>query len=245
MESSIKEGTTDRNKTLVLFDIGSVLLHLDYDAFFSEAAKLSVDGKSAEDVKNAYIDRELDPRVHIGALSTQEYFTAIEEIINHREKLSDKKLKELVGMRYTGPIAPVVELKRRVYHAGYAVGVFSNTCEIDVQIWAGKYPGLIETFDPSYPSIFSFNVGATKPEPPMYRQIQGFEKVIFIDDKPSYLRTGIEQFGWNGILFTPFIDESEALRAVHTDKTQPSHNFRVANSIPELTESLQYFGIEV
>lgn len=232
-------------KTLVLFDIGAVLLELDYDTFFREAAKLSLDGKSAEKFRAAYTAENLEPNFHTGKINRQDYLSRLEKLINPRKKLSEKKLTELVGMRYKGQIDPVVELKRRLHEAGYAVGLFSNTCEIDVEIVKKRHPEMMDVYEPSNPEIFSFRAGSAKPETPMYEQIRalGFSRVVYIDDKTSYLRTGIEQFGWKGILFTPFIDKAEAMRAVHADETRPSQNFRVANSVDELTEALRYFGV--
>ena len=241
------EQKQQRSKTLALFDIGAVLLELDYSTFFREAAKLSADGKSPEDFKEAYIAANLEPRFHAGQMSSGSYLNELQRLINPGRNLSEEELTALVGMRYTGAIDEVVEIKRRAHEAGYAVGLFSTTCELDVRIFNARYPEMMETFRPSNPRIFSFDAGSCKPEPPMYQRVQefGFERVIFIDDKPSHIRAGVEEFGWKGILFTPYVDQAEAMRAVHSDTTIPQKDFRVADSVEELIDALRCFGVEV
>ena len=58
---------------------------------------------------------------------------------------------------------------------------------------------------------------------------------------------GIEKFGWNGVLFTPFVDDAEAIRSVkgHNDKNIPKEKFRIANSVDELEDALRGFGVKV
>jgi hypothetical protein len=75
--------------------------------------------------------------------------------------------------------------------------------------------------------------------------VRGYNTVVFIDDKESYVRVGAEH-GWKCILFTPYVDPAEAIRAVHGDTTLPkSENVRVADSVEEVVDALKHFGLKL
>ncbi len=235
----------DRRKTLVLFDVGAVLLHLTYDRFFEEAAKLSKD-KTAGRIRGLYIGERLEPRGNTGDLSTPDYLQRVREIINPAQQLSDEGLVQLLSKRFEkGPIQEMVALKKRLHEAGYSVGIFSNTRETDVNVWLQNYPEMVETYSALSPAIFSYAVGAEKPQQPMYQKVTGFEKAIYIDDKRAYLKPGIE-LGWYGIWFTPCIDKEEMAATGAIDADLSRHQrFRIANSVDEVVAALNELGVKV
>ncbi len=241
---SFAESMEDRRKTLVLFDVGAVLLYLTYDRFFEEAANLSKD-KTAGRIRELYIGERLEPRGNTGELSTPDYLQRVREILNPAQQLSDEGLVQLLSKRFEGgPIQEMVALKKRLHEAGYSVGIFSNTRETDAKVWLQNYPEMVETYSALSPAIFSYAVGAEKPQQPMYQKVTGFEKVIYIDDKRAYLKPGVE-LGWYGIWFTPYIDKEEIETAGAIEVVlyqQP--RFRRADSVDELVAALNEFGVQ-
>ncbi len=233
--------TKDRQRHLVLFDIGAVLLHLDFERFYKAASSLSSRYRTQEGFKEAYASSKLESDFMKGLLNSDDFLDKLRGLIDPNREVSSEELKEIFSYRLGKPVDDVVKLKKRLRLAGYSVGIFSNTTVLDFAVFQ-RYPDMLEA---TGPSIYSFQNQSLKPEPKMYGLIKGFDSVTFIDDKESYLRTGVEQFGWNGILFTPFIDRSEAIRAVHTDTSKPQERFRIANSVGELEDSLRHFGIQI
>lgn len=238
------KGNETKRRTLVLFDVGGVLLKLDFGRFYEEASKLS-ESLSPRDFKNLYLSSNLEALFLSGKINTPDYLNKVSDIISPGKSIPQNELKRVVSYCWKEPVEEMIELKRRVYEAGYSIGIFSNISELAVEVISGIHSGIFETFKPSFPSIFSFQIGSMKPKPEMYQRITGYNKVILIDDKTSYLSTGIKKFGWFGILFTPFIDEAEAIRFVHNTTTKPLKNFRTADSVKAVIESLKYFGVEV
>jgi len=232
----------DRKNHLVLFDIGAVLLHLDFGRFYKTVAGLSSRYRTQESFKEAYASSRLESDFMKGLLKSDEFLDKLRELVDPKKDLSSEELKEIFSYRLGEPAQDVIELKKRLQHAGYRVGIFSNTTVLDFNFISARYPSVV---DASAPSVYSFQNHSLKPEPKMYGLIKGFKSVTFVDDKESYLRTGIEQFGWNGILFTPFIDRSEAIRSVHNDTSKPQERFRIANSVEDLEDALRHFGIEI
>ncbi len=231
------------HSTLILFDIGGVLLELDYGQFYERAAKLS-SHLTAEDFKKRYIESGLEGSFLKGQLTINHYLNRIQKEIYH-EKIDKEKIIEANNRCWKHPINEVINLKKRLHETGYSIGLFSNIQPFAFEFISENYHEILEVYDSSNPAIYSNRIGSIKPEPEMYEKIKGYNKVILIEDKESYLRTGIEQFGWYGILFTPYIDKAEAIRAVHNNTEKPSKNFRVANSVEDLITSLSEFGVKL
>lgn len=237
-------GNRNRRKTLILFDVGSVLLKLDFNRFYKEASKLS-ENLSSEDFRKAYLHSHLEGIFLSGGINTTDCLDKLSEIISSGKEIPHSKLIKIVSYMWKEPVEEMIELKRRVYKAGYSVGIFSNMSELGLKVISEMEPKIFETYDSSFPSIFSFKVGSIKPHPAMYQEIKGYDKVILIDDNESYIRMGIDTFEWYGILFTPFIDEAEASRPAGKSVVIPSENLRIVNSVDEVVEPLKYFGVDV
>lgn len=237
---------TKKTQTLVLFDIGGVLLKLDYSSFYERGAEYS--GKTPTNFEEEYIKSGLEKGAINGTIKQEEYFERLQGLVSPT-KLAPANLKDLISLFWTGQAEEVIETKRKVHKAGFSVGLFSNISDFGLEIIPKEYPEIFETYDG--PKVYSFKIGAGKPSPKMYRakEIQDFKKIIYIDDNESYVRTGVEQFNWQGIWFTPFIDKAESIRVDDTKNlvapTKSNENFKKANSIKGLEQALIDFGINL
>ncbi|MCX6707448.1 MAG: hypothetical protein NT001_04900 [Candidatus Woesearchaeota archaeon] len=240
-----KDKKTEENKKdiLILFDVGGVLLKLDYNRFYEAAARLS-GTMNAGEFKNRFVESGIEFMAIKGEIKAADYLQRLREMISPQEDATDDELKRIRGYCWKERVDEAVSLKRRLHENKYSVGILSNISDFALETISSRYPEMLETYDRSSPRIYSFQIGSMKPELLMYQAIKGYNKVILIDDKESYLRTGIEEFGWNGILFTPFIDEAEAIRSIHNNKEIPRDNFSVAGSMKELESSLNKLGIK-
>ena len=247
-------------RTLVLFDMGGVLLELSYDRFYKESASLSQLSPtlSPEQFKEKYIQSGIEAELHAGRITTRDMQREVERIIGR--KLVPERFADLMSKRYVGQIDETVRLKKKISGMGYHAGIFSNTTALDKETVSSRFPEMLQTYDLMAPSVFSYEVGATKSETrmegqtekrPMYEAVKniGYAKIILIDDNPQYIDIAVQEFGWHGILFTQYADSSEAIKAAGQDTTAPMQatheRRRTAGSIDELVSSLAAFGIRI
>jgi FMN phosphatase YigB (HAD superfamily) len=255
----------NNRKTLVLFDVGGVLLALNFRRFYERAAALG-GTLTPEEFKSRYVESRLDFLACKGLVSRRGSVEMLRGIIGPGEPVSDGFIESLVESCWSGPIPVLVELKRRVHEAGYSVGILSNITELALAQISSAHPELFDTFDERSPRLYSCRLGAMKPEPEIYARVEGYGKVIFIDDKELYVEVPARLLGWKGIWLTPWIDEAESLRAVHGGNTAGERDFhggrvsradrgsgvlrrsgnpRRADSVEELMRHLGDFGVDV
>ena len=257
----------DNRKTLVLFDVGGVMISLNFQGFYNRAAALSGSLTPGE-FKNRYVESRIDFLACKGFISRRENVQMLRRLIGPREPVPDELIESLVESAWLDPIRELIELKRRVHEAGYPVGILSNTTELALGQISSRHPEIFETFDGCSPRLYSCRLGTMKPEPEIYQAVTGYEKVIFIDDQKKYVDVPVRLRGWKGIWLTPWIDETESLRVVHGGgvraggaggRTQGddihddrsgndlsrSGDFRRADSVKELVGHLRDFGVEV
>ncbi len=231
---------TALTEDLVLFDIGGVQLELDYSKFFYEASRLA--GMAPSKFKDAYVNSDIETGTLTGTLSTGEYFRKLREIIG--KYLSEEKLRELIGYSWKCQANEVLDVKDEVMNAGYLVANFSNISEIAHEIIGGRHRRIFESDVMSHPGIYSYEIGAIKSDRRMYEKAGGYN-VTLIDDNEAYVRASIEKFGWNGILFTPYIDPAEAVRSAQSGVGVHSDDIVVSNSVEELVRALRRFEVNI
>lgn len=202
------------NKPLILFDLGCVLLHLNFRRFYENCAKIA--GISPEAFKERYkgsrieeitsSDATIPKEIHFGLFRNVVYLNA------SPDELPNEKLTEIIYSAFDGPITENVKLKNRLAQNGYPVGLFSNCSALYFKLISQKYPEIFKHFQKEL-TILSCEVGAVKPFPQMYLKVpKKYQEVIFVDDKPSYVRFGVENLGWEGIVERRFVDEEDPLR---------------------------------
>lgn len=231
----------NKNK-LILWDVGAVLLELDYNGLFDAGAKIT--GQSREQFKESYTGSKLEPKVLSGEISHEEFLQRLRGLLKDKS-LTEPQLEIFFRNAWGSQINETVELKKKVHEAGYTVGLFSNINQFAIQILSKEFPDMFKTF--GGPKIYSYQVGATKEKPDMYEKVQslGFEKPIYIDDNATYVQKGAE-FGWKGILFTPYIDKAEVIRAEKgQDIKKTNSQIKIAGSVKGLVSCLGECGVKI
>ncbi len=238
-------------RPLVLFDIGGVQLHLNYGRFFERAAAVVSD---IAEFKKEYSLLETEYFKRTDPAAGREFISRVKcnfvEKLSGSTQLSDNDTKELLASAWGGPIEEVLAVKARVREK-YAVGNFSNLTRLHFEMLAERFQKILEGCL-NYPSMYSCRTGATKAEPKIYRLIQDYSPVIFIDDNETYVRRAVSA-GWKAILLTPYIDKSEAMRsaqnAVDTAElpagAASTGDLKVADSVQSLEEAICGFGIKI
>tara|TARA_Y100000310_G_scaffold231073_1_gene233599 strand:- start:2553 stop:3275 length:723 start_codon:yes stop_codon:yes gene_type:complete len=235
---------SDNKNQLVLFDAGGVLVKLDYNSFYKRASELAK--TSLEKFREAFNNSGIELRGLTGKATKTDIKNGLRRLISQPD-MSDTDIKELSRLRFKSQ-PEIVGLKKQVHESRYSIGIFSNADEFSLEILSEKYPEMFETY--GGPKIYSHHVGAIKPDSPMYDEIQamGFENVVYIDDNMNYVETGVKRFGWNGILFTPYIDEAEAIRSIsnhNDDNSKEKCSSKIVKSTQELKKALNDFGIKI
>lgn len=224
---------------LILFDIGAVQLRLNYGAFFELAQRLAVDPTR---FTREYPLLEAEYFKRSGSSSPDEFIAKIKALLG-REHLSDTSVKELLGSAWGNPIDEILKIKSKVKEA-YIIGNFSNITSLQLEMLQQKFPKIVEGCA-DFPSLYSCQAGATKDEPRIYERIQGYHPIIFIDDNETYVNNAIAA-GWKGIWLTSYIDQTEAIRSVHSaGKVACPPELKVANSFQSLEEALRELRIKI
>jgi HAD superfamily hydrolase (TIGR01509 family) len=166
----------------IFFDIGSVLIDLDWDSFFARQKELNPDERnfSVDAMMTRIRENQLMVRWCTGHLGPFEYIQGMLEAAGHSkekalrlaygtERLSNgvhapSLVKELSSL-IVGPVRPrIVRLIQTLRKKNYIVGALSNATpwhESDIL----RTTSLHELFDVV---IFSQDVGSEKPDPKIY-----------------------------------------------------------------------------
>jgi len=230
----------NKNQQLVLFDVGAVLLELNYSGLYEAGARVT--GETPKQFEQRYTDSKIESKVLSGEISNRKYLKELRSLLNNTS-LTEGQLAKIVRNCWGNQINETVDLKKKIAESGYPVGVFSNINQFAIQILSKEFPEMFNTY--RGPKIYSYQIGATKKDNPMFEKVQkmGFDNVIYIDDNEPYIRKALE-FGWNGILFTPYIDPAEAIRQTESfDISHSSTKFKQADNIKRLKQALKDFGI--
>jgi FMN phosphatase YigB (HAD superfamily) len=233
----------EKYKTLILFDVGAVLIKINYTRFYRAASRLVK--MEPEEFKKAYIDSGIEGKLSRGEIKYEQYFSWYKQIGQLPDDYTMEKHKAYIhGNIFDGPIEENITLKNKLANEGFAVGLFSNITDAAVVYINTNFPEMLRVYKRNNPKIFSYQVGAMKNEDKMFIKITSWEKVIYIDDNIKYINIGIKDFGWYGIWFTPFIDKQEAARTLGDTAKELKNNYTRADTFEELATALNKLGIE-
>jgi HAD superfamily hydrolase (TIGR01509 family) len=261
---------TQRKRTLVLWDVGAVLVKLTYDRFYKRGAELcnqyamqsmitqDMKTKTPEMFKQEFAASGIEEQQVRGRLSTDEFLAELGKMFSPKERMiispemvyyhKKESALELVMNCWGDSIDENITIKRRVHEAGYSVGIISNMSQLGWIVLSAKNPEMFNVYDNHGPVILSYRVGLLKPEERMYNILAGmFDQTIFIDDKLAYLEYPIKRLGWHGIWYTEHIDPAETMRLVQkTEENLEEHTrLRKAENTDQLVMALNEFNIKV
>ena len=181
---------------VILFDLGRVLMDIDFDAFpnalglTTTEARVKFDQRLIQENVRAY---------ETGKMTTDEFVEALFEIF--QRKFSRKKILEAFNgiiVEDNQEIIPFVEKVKQKYR----IAVLSNTC---ASHWEKvmHVSALIKTFPDTFTS---FHLGAMKPDSIVYEKVCASlnvqpQEVLFIDDLKENVDGAIVA-GMKGIIFT-------------------------------------------
>jgi glucose-1-phosphatase len=191
--------------TTVMFDLGRVLVNIDFDAFPNTLGLFT-----AED-RTPYARRiaPLAHRYEIGAISTEDFVAALKEVFAGRFSRAEllNAWNEIIRDQNNEIVSIVDAVQTR-----FRTAVLSNTSESHWKKALATAPVLHRI-----PFHFtSFEAGAAKPDPRIYEyalaQLGGApEEILFIDDLEENVRAA-ERCGMQGIVY---VSPEELRRELH------------------------------
>ncbi|MDR3458763.1 MAG: HAD family phosphatase [Verrucomicrobiae bacterium] len=178
-----------------IFDLGKVLVDFDYSIAARKIAARS--DKSPQDLHAFLGASPLLVDYESGRLTRQAFYEAICEAIHFRGDLAEfGGYFADIFSEMPGTIALHAELRQR----GFKTYIFSNTNDLAIEHVRRNFP-FFANFD-GY--IYSYEVGAMKPETAIYEAMEKMcgrrgADLIYIDDRSENITAGAAR-GWRIIL---------------------------------------------
>ncbi|MDD8019426.1 MAG: HAD family phosphatase [Bacteroidota bacterium] len=181
--------------TVILFDLGRVLMHIDFDAFPNALDLSSEDQRAPYRTATAKLTRVYET----GKITTEEFLEALYVLFESR--YSKEKILEAWNSIIVEDNLEIIPLVKKIQQQ-YVTAILSNTCESHWQKVI-KISPLTRSF---HHTFTSFHLGAMKPERIVYETVCTAlsvqpRNVLFIDDLQENVDGAISA-GMKGILFS-------------------------------------------
>ncbi len=181
--------------SIIVFDLGRVLIDLDFDAF---PRLLGFERSHASPSVKSSIER-LAIQYETGKITTEQFFNSLDEILHHKFRREEllSAWNAIIGEENSA-IAPIVD----AVQLRYRTAILSNTSPTHFQKALDTSP-ILRKFSKHY---LSYEIGAMKPELAVYRHVienlnVDPSTILFIDDISENI-IAAQRCGMVGILFT-------------------------------------------
>jgi 2-haloacid dehalogenase len=183
------------NSSIVVFDLGKVLVDFDYSIATGKIAARC--GKSIAEVTDVVLLSHFIIDYESGKLTREQFFHHVQEASGFDGTLDE--FGEFFADIFL-EIPPMIELHAELRRRGFKTFIFSNTNDLAVEHIRRNFP-FFQNFD-GY--VYSYEVCAMKPEPKIYAALErlagrGGTEIIYLDDRPENVAAGAAR-GWRTIL---------------------------------------------
>jgi HAD superfamily hydrolase (TIGR01509 family) len=181
--------------TVVVFDLGKVLVDFDYHIAIPRIAAHSP--LSPAEIKSFFFQSPLLVDYESGRISRLEFFEQARRVTGFRGTFEE--FGEFFADIFTA-IPPMIELHAGLHRRGIPTYIFSNTNDLAVEHVRRSFP-FFHNFD-GY--IFSYEVRAMKPDAKIYEALERLAgrrgaDIVYLDDRPENVAGGAAR-GWRTIL---------------------------------------------
>jgi FMN phosphatase YigB (HAD superfamily) len=181
--------------TIVVFDLGKVLVDFDYSIAIPRIIARST--SSPEGVKTFLLQSNAIFDYECGRLTRKEFYEQARKATGFRGTIEE--FGGFFADIFT-EIPPMIEIHAELRRRGIPTYIFSNTNDLAVEHIRRNFP-FFRDFD-GY--IFSYEVGAMKPETKIYEALEKLAgrhgaDILYIDDRPENVAAGAAR-GWRTIL---------------------------------------------
>ena len=179
-----------KNSKVIIFDLGAVILNINYQNTIDEFTKLGV--KNASSFYSKKMQTDLFNQIETGKITAEKFLTELQKetnnaTINQVKNAWNSMLLDLPNERLE--LIKALKSKYRIY-------LLSNTNNIHIdafkkQLGNAKWEDFCNLFDKMY---LSHEVGLRKPNAEIFKHILTEQKlkaeeVFFIDDSPQHIES--------------------------------------------------------
>ena len=181
--------------TVVVFDLGKVLVDFDYSI---AAQRIAAQGTMTLRAIGEYINQSrLFVEYELGGVTTEQFCSEICRVSGYRGTPAD--FGACFGDIFV-PIEPMIQLQAALRQRGLPAFIFSNTNELAAEHIRRNFP-FYGNFD-GY--ILSYQHGAMKPDTRIYEVVERASgrhgaELLYLDDRPENIVAGAAR-GWQVIL---------------------------------------------
>jgi FMN phosphatase YigB (HAD superfamily) len=180
---------------MVVFDLGKVLVDFDFSI---AARKIAVRGKKSPAEVQALIEQSrfiID--YESGRLTRSGFYERVREVTGFDGSLDE--FGALFADIFTA-MPEMIELHAGLRRRGIPTWIFSNTNDLAIEHIRKNFP-FFANFE-GY--IFSYEVGAMKPQATIYEELEKLtgrrgSDILYLDDRPENVAGGAAR-GWQAIL---------------------------------------------
>ncbi|MEK7781567.1 MAG: HAD family phosphatase [Verrucomicrobiota bacterium] len=192
--------------SIVVFDLGKVLVDFDYAL---AGRRIAARSKLSPAEVQKFLDHSpLLVRFETGLMTRQEFFEVVRDHTGFQgstQEFGDFFADIFVEM------PEMIALHAALRRKGIPTYIFSNTNDLAIEHIRRAFP-FFANFD-GY--IFSYEVGAMKPTPKIYEELEKLSgkrgaEILYLDDRPENVAGGSSR-GWQTILQ---VDSSKSLSAI-------------------------------
>tara|TARA_B110000914_G_C15445062_1_gene438011 strand:- start:581 stop:1201 length:621 start_codon:yes stop_codon:yes gene_type:complete len=184
-----------KNSKVIIFDLGAVILNINYQNTIDEFTKLGI--KNASSFYSKKVQTDLFNQIETGKITAEKFLTELQKetnnaTINQVKDAWNSMLLDLPNERLE--LIKALKNKYRIY-------LLSNTNNIHIdafkkQLGNAKWEDFCNLFDKMY---LSHEVGLRKPNAEIFKHILTEQKlkaeeVFFIDDSPQHIE-GAKKLG--------------------------------------------------
>lgn len=203
---------TKNRPQAVVFDLGKVLVNFDFGLARSRIAQKSSGALS--NLKAISGDSPLLHRYETGQIDTEQFYREVKALLGYRGDADE------FGRAFAdifSEIPEMVALSRRLREAGIPRHILSNTNPLAVDHIQATFPFFSE-FDGH---IYSYKVGAMKPDEAVYRETERVtgcagDDLLFIDDREENVEAA-RALGWRGVVQKSPSETIAALESLFPD----------------------------
>lgn len=193
---------------IIIFDLGGVLVHLDWDAVLAPLTKLST--KGADSVRRELVNGPTVKECMLGHIGAEELHTTLCENLGVELEYQEFLRIWVRLLRANDDILPLVERLK----SSHKLVLGSNTDEVH-HIYCQQHVKALALLDESF---LSFQMGLLKPDPQFFIHIlnklgAGSADCVFIDDTQANVEAA-RGVGMTALHFTGNDDLQKSLTAI-------------------------------
>lgn len=198
----------------IIFDLGGVLLNIDYNKTAQEFKKLGIN--NFEEIYSKAKQNHLFDKLEIGAITPEEFRNSLKQLISI--DITDNQIDEAWNAMLLDFPYSRLELLKKVSKE-FRIFLLSNTNEIHYEIYnkqLNEVYGIEKLENLFNKDFYSFKLGMRKPDDEIFEYVLNNqnlnpEETLFIDDSIQHIETA-KKLGINTFHLTEGIDITDIFK---------------------------------